>query len=210
MEGLHCDKLFRILYQVREHPQLLFGVKSLLALENYLHGYELACMEHDRDCFTLRWLDRFYTFVSRACGVKEECFSLRSAIVGMGYDDVTGVDYFMELLEAFSQGVGEQLSAPKALRDGELRVFRVDALKAEELLSHFVREHCAELFCVPTDAEDYTFLFHRERDGSLTCAVCSSGLESVLSQEDSEAATAVRALPVFGAAERIQYTSILY
>ncbi len=207
MNTLQEDKLFQLLLRAKERPELLLGVKSLVALENYINGYLYACED---GCFTARWYQAFCDFVAELHGVRDAFFCLSTVIRSAGYDDFDGSDYFMTLLERFAAECGAVTEVrPVCLQEGEVRVFRVDVQRATGFMSEYVREHCEEMFGVPSCNESYTWVFKWERDHTLTCALCSDPVAvAKLAPDNGELVEEIKKLPVFQSTEKIKYTTL--
>ncbi len=212
MVCISSDKLFRTLHEVRQRPGLLTGKNSLIAIENYINGYVDACRDLDKNSFTVRWVGAFYDYVAQVCGVKDAFFSLSHAVEEMGYDDTTGAEFLMDLLERFAKSY-ENLWDPelssKEVRRGEIRVFRLDKEMAMSLTGTYIQEHREDLFGVPSDTEGYTCVSLWDKEQGVTCALCPD-TESVvrISQEGTEVANQIKNLPVYSAGEKIRYSTI--
>lgn len=171
------DPLFQMLLSLKDRPALRLGKKSLLALEALVHGYLDACHDFRQGASTISWFREFDSFVVAACvGEKMTCNAF-SAILCCGYDDESGVDYFIACLERFAKERGEApvvKTASSALKDGEVRQACIDKQKAAEVIAAYVREHCQELFQVSSIGGRDTLLLSWDRNNDVSCYLTNS------------------------------------
>ena len=212
MKKLISDKLFRMLYQAKHHPELLVGRKSLIALENYISGYVDACRQYDPESFTVRWYEAFCDYIAQVCGINSKYFSVSRAVESAGYNDFDGLSFFMELFEKFFKEHCDNMQEQEiwgSIKNGEIRAFRLDKTCVMDWFSKYVHEHCTELFGVSSGTERYTWHYSWNLEQILTCTLCGNDQDVVaISQDNTEVANKIKLLPVFSAGEKVKYTII--
>ena len=174
---LNNDPLFQKLLALKARPALWLGKKSLLALEALVHGYLDACDDFQQGASTIAWFRAFNAYAVAACVGENTTCNAFSAILCCGYDDESGVDQFLALLEEFAAERGEQPMlkvVPSALKDGEIRQVHADKQKATEWIGEYLKEHCQELLGVPLVSNRDTLVLSWDRDNALTCALTNS------------------------------------
>lgn len=204
MEKLQDDRLYQILCAAMPHPAMLLGCTSLQALENYIYGYLDACSEIEPECFTVQWYDAFCSYIAEVFQVRQEKFSISGVFRENGYNDVNGVDYFMKLLKRFS-GQKSENKKESALKDGEIRAFRIDLSKATEFVAAHLQEHAEQYFGVPSD-EPGAWVYNWSKDQILTCAICNRRTDVfAVSPDDPKTTERIERLPIFSDTDRIRY-----
>ena len=207
MENLNEDGLYLLLSNAKGRCELLTGVKSLTALENYINGYIDACIALAPDCYSSRWYNAFAKYIARACGIKQEHFSLTTVFRSCGYDDISGVDFFMELLEKFAQENSQSL--PKQRHTGEMRVFCIDQQKATHFIGNYLQEHSEEYFGPHEFTKEESYVFTWLEKGRLLCALCdTTATAAKLSPENTWFREKVQQLPVFSLGDRVDYSQL--
>lgn len=173
MSSPFTNALYQTLMQMEKYPQLLLAEKSLLALDNYIHGYLSACSNFDGD--TLAWYHAFCQYVVRHFAEPECRTDIRAIILAHGYDDCSGVDCFITLLKQFAQSQSSDAdTAPQpTLAPHEVRALRFDLNSVFALAQEEICAHPEKYFGIAPNGADnaicYDFSFDA-RDGMVCLA----------------------------------------
>lgn len=207
MVNLNEDRLYSLLSKVKGRCELITSVKSLSALENYINGYIDACLTFDSNSATICWYNAFLTYTAAVCGIAQDHISLATAITSCGYDDVTGVDFFVELLEKFAQE--HHQAEPEQTHTGEIRTFCIDQYKATDFIGKYLQEHSEEYFGLPDTKTIKSYVLTWLENGRLICVLCDSTVApTILSTKNKWLFEKAKELPTFSTGDRVMYSKL--
>lgn len=204
MERLENDRLYQLLFSIRDRPWVFLGQRSLWALDNYITGYLNACSAFDPECFTIRWHDAFYRYVCDVYHIYIENYTVFGIIRKCGYSDSDGLQMYFKLLENFTKEKCnvEHTAQPQPLQHGEVRAFRLDQSRTVNLAVKYIMEHSEDFFGIPSPGENGAYVNSLSHDNILTCMVC--GDSSCMKKPED--LPQINQLPLFSINDLIRYT----
>lgn len=206
MDNIWNCPLFNTLIKIKDRCALLTGKKSLLALENYINGYLDACRENDPSSYALIWYQNFSAYLSQICKVDYEKFNISSAISALGYDDKSGVDFFMKTLIRFSETYeGTCSNSSSKIEDSNIvRIFFIDKQRATELIGEVIHGNCEKFFGKTAHEQGRSIVLTWMNDETLLCGLCSGAeAEAALLEKSRETFLVEKQFRIFTIGEKI-------
>lgn len=182
MVNLEEDVLYKNLCLLKQNALFLLGKKSLRQLDGYIIGFLDALDQSGESDHTREWFSEFRDYIARHCEVQKNPFCISEMLFDNGYDDCSGVDRFLVLLEGFAKEyyhVQEPPLPPAELLPGEARVFRISPTWTRELAVKYITDHEDEFFGLSQAGGDTAFYFTPLNGTDLFCSVYRAADASV-------------------------------